>query len=52
VMCCASERSTVVSQDRFAQILSSDRLNSPSFIGLARSRFRRVLLIHQTWRPP
>jgi hypothetical protein len=34
-------------QVRFAQIRSSDRLNSLSFIGRARSRLRRVLLIHQ-----
>jgi hypothetical protein len=34
-------------QVRFAQICSSDRLNSLSFIGRARSRLRKVLLIHQ-----
>ena len=52
VMCCASERSRVLHQVLFAQIRSIDCLNPPSLMGLARSRFRRVPMIHQTWRPP
>jgi hypothetical protein len=48
----AASNALIGAQVRFAQIRSSDRLNSPSLSGLARSRFRRVLRIHQTWRPP